>query len=161
MSREFITKEDVDKIEAIAEAETYGCEVLVMPKMTDEELKRFRDCIDSEQSIRIEPDSPVRPLPCVRDENGEIKHQNIKMLYAKINEELDEFKSTVNGWRWYIATEDRTAELESSWKDDIAEEAADTITAITTMLEVLGINVDMRDEAQRRVNEKNRERGRL
>ena len=102
-----------------------------------------------------------RPMPCVRDEHGEIKKQNIKMLYAKINEELDEFKSAVNGWRWYIATDERTAEKESDWKNDIAEEAADTITAITTMLEALGIDADMRDEAQRRVNNKNRERKRL
>lgn len=39
--------------------------------------------------------------------------------------------------------------------------AADTITSITTMLEALGIDEEMRDEAQRRVNEKNRKRGRI
>ena len=102
-----------------------------------------------------------RPLPCIRDEHGEIKKQNIKMLYAKINEELDELKSAVNGWRWYVATCERTAEDDAGWKKDITEEAADTITAITTMLEALGIDAEMRDEAQRRVNERNRERGRL
>jgi len=102
-----------------------------------------------------------RPVPCVRDENGEISGQNIKMLYAKINEELDEFKSAVDGWRWYVATDERTEEKEADWKKDIAEEAADVITAVTTMLEALGIDAEMRDEAQRRVNEKNRSRGRL
>ena len=45
--------------------------------------------------------------------------------------------------------------------EELAEEAADTITAITSMLEAFGIDAEMRDEAQRRVNSKNRERGRL
>lgn len=103
----------------------------------------------------------VRPVPCVRDENGTIARQNIKRLFAKINEELDELKSEVDGWRWYIATDERTQEKESEWKGSIADEAADTITAITTLCEALGINAEMRNEAQRRVNWKNLERGRL
>lgn len=102
-----------------------------------------------------------RPFPCVRDEHGAIARQNIKRLFAKINEELDELKSEVDGWRWYIATDARTQEKESEWKGSIAEEAADTITAIVTLCEALGIDENMRDEAQRRVNEKNRKRGRL
>lgn len=145
-------------------AEAHGCGEFQMPKMTDEELKRWRDCIDSEQDIRMEPDSPVRPLPCVRDEHGAIKEQTVKRLLAKINEELDElkaalfFSSELSIERIAIQGED---ELRIPDKETIAEEAADTITAITTMLEALGIDAEMRDEAQRRVNEKNRRRGRL
>ncbi len=86
------------------------------------------------------------PLPCVRDEHGEMREQTIKRLFAKINEELDELKEAIFKDRFYRS---------------IAEEAADTITAITTLLEALGIDAEMRDEAQRRVNSKNRERGRL
>ena len=132
-------------------AEAHGCGEKVA--LSDEHLKQLLE--------DMEPVRPVRPLPCVRDEHGEIQKQNIKMLYAKINEELDEFKSAVNGWRWYVATDERTKEKESDWKNDIAEEAADTITAITTMLEALGIDAEARDKAQRRVNAKNRERKRL
>ena len=102
----------------------------------------------------------VAPMPCVRDEHGEIKEQSvIKLLIGKINEELDELKEAVfmfndRKWVWSIETVD-------GYKTAVAEEAADTITAITTMLEALGIDAEMRDEAQRRVNAKNRERGRL
>ena len=45
--------------------------------------------------------------------------------------------------------------------EKIAEEAADTITAITSMLEAMGIDEDMRQDAQKRVNERNKERGRF
>lgn len=95
-----------------------------------------------------------RPLPCVRDERGEIKKQTITMLLAKINEELDELKERL--FVYYSRDTMYDGEL-----DDIAEEAADTITAITTLLEAIGIDAEMRAEAQRRVNNKNRERGRL
>jgi NTP pyrophosphatase (non-canonical NTP hydrolase) len=92
----------------------------------------------------------VRPLPCVRDEHGEIKEQTVKQLLQKINEELDELKQALFIRKYFLDMDEH-----------VAEEAADTITAITTMLEALGIDAEMRDEAQRRVNEKNRERGRL
>ena len=88
----------------------------------------------------------IRPLPCVRDERGEIKEQTVKQLFAKINEELDELKEAI---------------YKNRFSRSVAEEAADTITAITTLLEALGIDAEMRDEAQRRVNDKNRKRNRL
>ena len=113
----------------------------------------------------------VRPLPCVRDEHGEIKEQTVKALFAKINEELDELKFEITTCLASLDT-NITKEPNDEWAYDtfvrnkargaiVAEEAADTITAITTMLEALGIDAEMRDEAQRRVNNKNRERGRL
>ena len=43
----------------------------------------------------------------------------------------------------------------------VAEEIMDTITALTTLCEALGIDAEARNEAQRRVNEKNRSRNRL
>ena len=50
----------------------------------------------------------------------------------------------------------------STWAEErYAEEAADVVTAITSMLEAMGIDENMRQEAQRRVNEKNKERGRF
>ena len=106
----------------------------------------------------------VRPLPCVRDEHGETREQTVKQLLAKINGELDELKeeilffSEVSMKTTAIEAKDELRQVD---REDIAEEACDTITAITTMLEALGIDAEMRDEAQRRVNEKNRERGRM
>ena len=105
------------------------------------------------------PKETFRPLPCVWDEHGEIKEQNVKQLFAKINEELDELKEAV----YFSAPGNFPADYikPEAARERIAEEAADTITAITTMLEALGIDAEMRDEAQRRVNAKNKERGRL
>ena len=101
----------------------------------------------------------VRPLPCVRDEHGEISEQKVKRLIAKIDEELNELKELIY---YEVGGDDVLYFLrDDEIKELIAEEAADVKTAITTMLEALGIDAEMRDEAQRRVNAKNRERGRL
>jgi NTP pyrophosphatase (non-canonical NTP hydrolase) len=105
---------------------------------------------------------PIRPLPCVRDEHGEMREQTVKQLFAKINGELDELKeSMLFGAEIGLSYKAGHDAWYPGEKQRIAEEAADTITAITTMLEALGIDAEMRDEAQRRVNNKNRERGRL
>lgn len=148
-------------------AEAHGCGELRMPKLTDEQIKQWQDANERERShIHMEPDSPVRPLPCVRDEHGEIREQPIKALLTKIDEELNELKEEIYGYLGYLTySSDKSAnellKTEDGVPFTIDEEAADTITAITTMLEALGIDAEMRDEAQRRVNEKNRERGRL
>lgn len=92
-----------------------------------------------------------RPLPCVWVGRKAIKNCTDKEHFAKIDEEVNELKEAV-----ILYSSSDYGNL-----DRIAEEAADTITAITTMLEALGIDAEMRDEAQRRVNSKNRERGRL
>ena len=105
-------------------------------------------------------DSYVPPLPCVRDENGGIKEQKVKQLFAKINEELDELKEIV----FYECSGDDVLyhlREDADLRAAIAEEAADTITAITTLCYYLGLDYDERNEAQLRVNEKNRQRGRL
>ena len=103
-----------------------------------------------------------RPLPCVRDEHGYIRDQTVKKLFAKIDEELNEFKAVVLR---EVTTRNNLDDICDSVDDDtdtdIVDEAADVITAITTLLEALCFNAEMRDEAQRRVNNKNRSRGRL
>jgi NTP pyrophosphatase (non-canonical NTP hydrolase) len=110
---------------------------------------------------------PVRPLPCVRDEHGDIRGQTVKQLFAKIDEELNELKAAVlcTATQYgYISEQCQKIDIVSAGEtetEELAEEAADTITAITTLCEALGIGAEMRDEAQRRVNDKNRERGRL
>lgn len=103
----------------------------------------------------------VRPMPCVCDEHGEIREQTVKQLLAKIDEELNELK-----WELGLHPVDFTAcefaeHLRPVERMIIAEEAADTITAITTMLVALGIYAKIRDDAQERVNQKNFERARL
>ena len=147
-------------------AEAHGCGELRLTKLTDEQLEKWKAMIEREPAyIHIEMDSPVRPLPCVRDEHGEIKEQTVKMLFSKIDEEINELKAVVLSAFYALdVVPSERPDLANVNTDDIpriAEEATDTITAITTMLEALGIDQSMRDAAQRRVNEKNRERGRL
>ena len=103
----------------------------------------------------------VRPLPCVLDEHGVISGQTVKQLLAKIDEELNELK-----WELGLHPVNSTAcefaeHLSQVERITIAEEAADTITAITTMLAALGIYAKIRNDAQERVNQKNFERARL
>ena len=107
----------------------------------------------------VPSDFCYRPLPCVRDEHGEMQEQTVKQYFAKIDEELNELKEAV----YFSSLGDFLVDYikPEAARERIAEEAADTITAITTMLEALGIDAEMRDAAQRRVNNKNRERGRL
>lgn len=110
----------------------------------------------------IKPKETFRPVPCVRDEHGEIREQTVKALLAKIDEELNELKEAVFRSEEYDNDlNEFSHSIHEFEKKPIAEEAADTITAITTMLEALGIGAEMRDDAQRRVNAKNMERGRL
>ena len=90
-------------------------------------------------------EKPVLPIPCTKG----FEDWNVKDYFQKINEELDELKEEV---LWFRKKRN---------KERIADEAADTITAITSMLEAMGIDEQQRQAAQRRVNEHNRERGRL
>ena len=106
--------------------------------------------LNADKEAPSEDKAYVLPLPCVRDEHGVIKEQTVKQLLQKINEELDELKQALFIRKYFLDMDEH-----------VAEEAADVKTAITTLEEALGIDVAMRDEAIRRVNAKNRERGRL
>ena len=94
----------------------------------------------------------VRPLPCIRDEHGEIAVQGRKRQFLKICEELYELAEAVIRYDWYGDDEELI---------NIVEEAADVKTAVTTLEQALGIDEELRNDAQRRVNNRNRERGRL
>lgn len=141
--------------------------------MTDEQIAKLKNEIDKAEThldpypqargfdVGNDQYTAPRPLPCVRDEHGEIMNQTVKDLVAKIDSELTELKWELAAYpsnyvAFYYAESVRPVE----WVR-IADEAADTITAITTLLEALGVDVKARDDAQRRVNNKNRERGRL
>ena len=97
----------------------------------------------------------VLPIPCTK-----VEGETVKDWFQKINEELDELKELileVEGGLYVRLTK-------QEWQVNdygIPEEAADTITVITSMLEAMGIDEDMRQEAQKRVNEKNKGRGRF
>ena len=106
-------------------------------------------------------EKPVLPIPCTKG----FEDWNVKDYFQKINEELDELKAEVLNafYSLEVVPPDRP-DLRNAEHDrmpKIAEEAADAITAIASMLEAMGIDEQQRQAAQRRVNEHNRERGRL
>lgn len=104
----------------------------------------------------------VLPTPCTK-----VKEKTVKDWFQKINEELDELKEMIiiccpmrNNVKDVI--EHKVTLLDKTKLcERIAEEAADTITAITSMLEAMGIDENMRQAAQKSKNEKNKEHGRF
>ena len=124
------------------------------------------EAVETSWPDRYWPGSPqaVLPEPCTN-----VKAKTVKDWFAKIDEELNEFKEDVLlelGSKADADTRLKNVDISQfetvkKWHNCIAEEAADTITAITSMLEAMGIKEDARQEAQRRVNAKNKERGRL
>ena len=107
---------------------------------------------------------PVAPVPCVK----ETENTSIKDLFQKLNEEVDELKVEILKNCYFFDDIDDVRSILKSYKMDedikatqrIAEEGADVCTVVTSLLEAIGIGFEMRQEAQRRVNEHNKERGR-
>ena len=107
---------------------------------------------------------PVAPVPCVK----ETENTSIKDLFQKLNEEVDELKAEILKNCYFDDGIDDVRSILKSYKMDedikathrIAEEGADVCTVVTSLLEAIGIGFEMRQEAQRRVNEHNKERGR-
>ena len=101
----------------------------------------------------------ILPAPVTQVDGVDASEWTVKDLFQKINEELDELKDAV-----IVCSDGIDSKASSLYFLNgliVAEEAADTITAITSMLEAMGIDENMRQEAQRRVNERNAERKRL
>lgn len=130
--------------------DTFACSGCA--KWWDKEWKPKRSEQTNEKTLSI---------PCTK-----VEEKTVKDWFQKINEELDELKEAVfkehfvlrvdtqKCKRWFFVTEQAECK-------HIAEEAADTITTITSMLEAMGIDEEMRQDAQKRVNERNKERGRF
>lgn len=119
---------------------------------------QMRRMVDRAHSVDAEAtqerEKTVLPIPCTN-----VKEATAKEWFAKINEELDELKAAVlRECTVRNRLEDVIDGVDDDTDTDIAEEASDTITAITSMLEAMGIDEQMRQEAQRRVNERNAQR---
>ena len=108
--------------------------------------------------------SSVKPIPVKRCKidgvEQDVKDGTVKQWLQKINEELDELKDAIVTPVGLERKLGRNTFADEDVKN-IAEEAMDVITVITSMLEAMGIDEEQRNEAQRLVNEKNRKRGRL
>lgn len=113
------------------------------------ELK-YRRSMKQEKGGIMTNSKPIPVKRCKIDgAEQDVKEWAVKQWFAKINEELDELKVALIRW------DDDDADIA------ITDEAADTITVITSMLEAMGFDENQRNEAQQRVNEKNRLRERL
>ena len=111
---------------------------------------------------------PVTPVPCVK--GWEVAA--LKIFFLKLDEEVDELKAEILAQCDFGDNVKKIKEILDYYEDSdvppqasggkmrIAEEAADVCTVVTSLLEAIGIGFEMRQEAQRRVNKHNHERGR-
>ena len=104
---------------------------------------------------------PVRPLPCVRANGKTFEKTTLREWLAKLHEEITEMEEKAFG----ICDLDGYPQKEKLYgthiETEFAMECADVATVLASMQEAFGIDAEARDEAQRRVNSRNRERGRL
>ena len=103
----------------------------------------------------------IRPLPCVRANGKTFEKTTLREWLAKLHEEITEMEEKAFG----ICGLDDYPQKEKLYgthiETEFALECADVATVLASMQEAFGIDMEARDEAQRRVNAKNRERGRL
>ena len=111
---------------------------------------------------------PVAPVPCVK--GWEVAA--LKIFFLKLDEEVDELKAEILAQCDFGDNVKKIKEILDYYEDSdvppqasggkmrIAEEAADVCTVVTSLMEAIGIGYEMRMEAQRRVNQRNHERGR-
>ena len=103
----------------------------------------------------------VRPMPCVRANGKTFEKTTLREWLAKLHEEITEMEEKAFG----ICGLDDYPKKEKLYgthiETEFALECADVATVLASMQEAFGIELEARDEAQRRVNSKNRERGRL
>ncbi|MBR3624082.1 MAG: hypothetical protein IKN43_12140 [Selenomonadaceae bacterium] len=100
-------------------------------------------------------DKKVLPIPCT-----DIKPKTLREWFARIDDRLNSFKEDL------ISTNAPGLDTEmDSWVDTggilVENSATALITEITSMLEDMGIDEKYRQEAQARLNEKNRMQGRF
>ena len=98
---------------------------------------------------------PVLPIPCT-----DIKPKTLREWFARIDDKLNSFKevlieTNVNGLDTPLDSFIDTGGIL------VENVAAELITEITSMLEAIEIDEKDRQEAQARLNEKNRELGRF
>ena len=112
-------------------------------------LRKARECVDS---LLVAPGGQnidmTKPQPCTV-----FAHAGTVDWVAKLNEEVYEVMLESA----YV--ERLAAEADDDDVERLAEELTDVITVCTSWLYALGYDEDMRGEVQRRINEKNRERG--
>ena len=118
---------------------------------TDRGLKR----VLVEKSWNTRHNEKILPHPCTK-----FQGLTVKEWFAKINEELDELKREVLDYAdGELTMTGSQMFIDKQIASRVTEEACDTITVITSMLEAMGISEEMRQKIQQQVNAKNKERG--
>ena len=100
--------------------------------------------------------------PCLVVDGKKVSENTIAEHFAKIDEELNELKAAILHECTICNRLEKVIDgVDDNTDTDIGEEAADTITAIMSMLYACGYDQDYIDAACQVVIEKNRDRGRL
>lgn len=110
------------------------------------------------ERVGVSVPSPVLPAPCLRG----IDMRTMKALFQKLDEEVDEFKFEIMSHLSDLKDAPEDVQLVVTKDADsfrIAEEGADVATIVATIVNAVGINETMRQEAQAYVNKHNHERG--
>lgn len=110
-------------------------------------LRKARECVDS---LLVAPGGQnidrTPPQPCTKFRDAE-RMAWIAKLVEETNEVVQEAEIIEENWCSVSAT------------DRLAEELTDVITVCVSWLDALGYDEYLRGEVQKRVNEKNKERG--
>lgn len=137
-----------ERDEMIVLAEAHGCGYEYIP-------------VSEKSGIYKRVYTPVRPVPCVRANGKTFEKTTLREWLAKLHEEMTEMEEKAFG---ICGLDDypRKEKLHGTHiETEFALECADVATVLASMQEAFGIDLEARDEAQRRVNRKNLERGRL
>lgn len=94
----------------------------------------------------------VLPIPCTN-----VPQKTVREWLAKMNEELDEIKE--EAYLCLTGKADMKHMCMSSSGRHFCEECIDLITALTSMMNYAGFDLQYRVNMQRKVNKKNHERG--
>ena len=133
-----------------------GVHVIGNVTLLEMDMKLYKDMVVELQERRqAEAEKAVLPIPCTKG----FENWTVKQWLAKINEELDELKEVML-YEYNLESVISDARVKVNVDDLVAAEASDVITAITSMLEAMGIDEKARQAAQERVNRQNKERGR-
>jgi len=143
--------------------DAFWCKVRNLAREAEKERGDIKHSEEEKGSTEAtqEREKAILPLPVKNVDGVSVETWTVKDWFQKINEELDELKEDVMCGVAGLKSYASYSYCSEGSREFIADEAADTITAITSMLEAMEIDERQRQAAQERVNERNAERKRL
>lgn len=102
-------------------------------------------------------------MPCIRVDGREVEQYTLKAWFAKLDEELNEFKVAQYAYcaDEYLQQAGDKRLAKKAAQDSVIEEGADLITVIISFLAAMGATPRRINQICKAVIDKNRSRGRL